>query len=262
MRVDRNVPGGDQGPRQQHGISHSIYQGANVFGAGGVPLDSIANPQWLFTSLFTNFMPPAQQNAQAAADALARGKSTLDFVSSSLTSLQNRLAAPEKALLDQHLTAIRQIENRLTAGPQTCSSIPTEPTSNSTSNGDYVNSTIIQIFAQAFACDITRFVQMVLADPVVIGSSAQDPGVVPSLPSRPAAGQTCADDPTTSSDCDHLDVAHKYRVYSLHPGWRRQRRPKSLRKFGSLVSTSTTTRNWPHSRSSSIRTCCSTIRSS
>jgi hypothetical protein len=194
----------------------SIYQGANVFGAGGVPLDSIANPQWLFTSLFTNFMPPAQQNAQAAADTLARGKSTLDFVSSSLTSLQNRLAAPEKALLDQHLTAIRQIENRLTAGPQTCSSIPTEPTSSSTSNGDYVNSTVIQIFAQAFACDITRFIQMVLADPgSIIGSSTQDPGVVPPLPlSWPAAGQTCADDPTTSSDCDHLDVAHKYLVSS------------------------------------------------
>lgn len=190
----------------------SIYQGVAAFGAGGVLLDSIANPQWLFGSLFNNFMPPAQQSAQATADALARGKSTLDFVSGSLTSLQGRLASAEKSILDQHLTAIRQIENRLTAGPQVCTSIPAEPASSATGNGDYVNSTIVQIFAQAIACDITRFIQMVLSDPgTSIGSSAQDPGVNPALPfAWPAAGTTCTDSTTTAADCDHMDVAHKY----------------------------------------------------
>lgn len=185
--------------------------GAGAYGAGGVQLSFITNPMSLFHTLFANFMPSGQ-GAQAQADALARGKSTLDFVTGSLSGLQNRLAAPEQVLLDQHLTAIRQIENRLTATPQTCASVPTAPTSAATTNGDYVNSTVLAIMAQAIACDLTRFMQILLSDPgSPIASSTQDPGVNPPLPlAWPPKGMTCSDSPNSSSDCDHLDVAHKY----------------------------------------------------
>lgn len=185
--------------------------GTGAYGAGGVQLSFISNPQWLFMTLFAHFMP-SNTGAQAQADALARGKSTLDFVTGSLTSLQNRLATPEKIVLDQHLTAIRQIENRLTAPTGTCTTVPTMPSTSSTSDGDYVNSTILPIFAEAIACDLTRFMQIVLSDPgQPIAASTQDPGVIPALPpAYPPKGQTCADSPNASSDCDHLDVAHKY----------------------------------------------------
>ena len=185
--------------------------GGGAYGAGGVQLDYITDPQWLFMTLFAHFTPNTT-SAQAQADALARGKSTLDFVSGSLTSLQNRLATPEKIVLDQHLTAIRQIENRLTAPAGACTTVPAMPSSSSTADGDYVNKTVLAIFAQAIACDLTRFMQITLADPgSSISSTTQDPGVVPALPAAyPPKGQTCSDSPDASSDCDHLDVAHKY----------------------------------------------------
>jgi hypothetical protein len=191
-----------------------LYGGATgAYGAGGVQLSQISNPGWLFMTLFKNFMP-SNTGAAAQADALARGKSTLDFVSGSLTSLQNRLATPEKIVLDQHLTAIRQIENRLTAPTGMCTAVPSMPTS--ATDGDYVNATILPMFAEAIACDLTRFMQIALSDPSTsIAASTQDPGVSPAIPpAYPPKGSTCADSPNASSDCDHLDVAHKYAASS------------------------------------------------
>jgi hypothetical protein len=189
-----------------------LYGPGGAYGAGGVQLDMMVNSLEVFQTLFANFMPPAMQNMAAQADTLARGKSTLDFITSSLTSLQGRLATPEKALLDQHLMAIRQIENRLTAPAAACSSVPTTAPSSNVQNGDYDNQTILMLLAQAFACDLTRFVQYCLDDPgSPIGASTQDPGVVPAIPlCNPPAGATCSDNTAFSADCDHMDVAHTY----------------------------------------------------
>ncbi len=189
-----------------------------AYGVGGVPLSMFGDPSQLFTALFANFQPKGQ-SAQQQADALARGKSTLDFVAGSLQGLESRLAAPERMLLDQHLTAIRQIENRLMAPPPVCTSAPAMPVCPkyagclaSNTSGDLINQMVIDIFAQAIACDLTRFMQLKLTDPgAPIGSSAQDPGVNPPLPlSEPPSGSVCADVPSNPQDCDHLDVAHKY----------------------------------------------------
>jgi hypothetical protein len=193
-----------------------------AFGAGGVPLGMLGDPSSLFSTLFASFQPNGQ-SAKQQADALARGKSTLDFVSGSLQGLQGRLAAPEKALLDQHLTAIRQMENRLMAPPAACSGTPTAPMCPkfsgclpSNTSGDVINQMVIDIFVQAIACDLTRFMQFRMVDlGAPIGSSAQDPGVDPPLPiAYPGSGVVCADNPSNSQDCDHLDVAHAYRTSS------------------------------------------------
>jgi hypothetical protein len=191
-----------------------------AFGAGGVALDMLGDPSSLFSTVFANFQPNGQSSQQQA-DALARGKSTLDFVAGSLQGLQSRLAAPEKALLDQHLTAVRQIENRLTAPPPACSSTPTAPMCPKfagclpiNTNGDTINQMVIDIFVQAIACDLTRFMQFRLIDiGTAIGSSTQDPGVDPPLPiAYPGTGVVCADNSSNSQDCDHLDVGHAYRT--------------------------------------------------
>jgi hypothetical protein len=194
--------------------------GITSFGAGGVALDMLGDPSLLFASLFANFKPSGQ-SAQQQMDAVARGKSTLDFVAGSLQGLQSRLAAPEKVLLDQHLTAIRQIENRLMAPPPACTSAPTAPMCPkyagcliTNTPGEVINQMVIDIVVQAIACDLTRFIQMKLADlGAPIGSSTQDPGVDPPLPiAYPGTGVTCSDNPGNSQDCDHLDVGHAYRT--------------------------------------------------
>lgn len=194
----------------------TILYGTDGYGANGVELNAISDPQWLFMTLFANYKPNPTMDAQAQMDAIARGKSTLDFVTGSLTSLQGRLASAEKAKLDQHLTAIRQIENRLTAVQPTCSSIPSMPATSDVTNGDYVNTTVLPMLAEAIACDLTRFIQVTLSDPgSPIASSTQDPGVNPPLPlAWPAKGQTCSDDPSASTDCDHMNVAHTYMTSS------------------------------------------------
>jgi hypothetical protein len=196
-----------------------VYGTGNTtaFGAGGVPLDMFGDPAALFMSVFGN-LQNSGQTPQQQADALARGKSTLDFVSGSLQGLQSRLAPAEQQLLDQHLTAIRQIENRLSQPPPNCT-IPGPPTCPKYSgclpintNGDTINQMVISLMAQAIACDLTRFIQMRLLDPgTSIASSTQDPGVNPALPvSYPPSGTACSDNPANSQDCDHLDVGHKY----------------------------------------------------
>jgi hypothetical protein len=192
--------------------------GATAYGAGGVALDAIGNPGWLYSTLFSKFQPTSL-TPQQQADAIARGKSSLDFVANSLTSLQKRLAAPEQVLLDQHLTAIRQIESRLMPPALACSAVPPAPncpmdSSCSSLPADQVNQIVVDIFAQAIACDLSRFMQFRLLDcGAPIGSSAQDPGVDPPLPiAYPGAGNVCSDNSSNSQDCDHLNVAHAYRT--------------------------------------------------
>jgi hypothetical protein len=191
---------------------------ANAHGSDGSILSAYSNPGWLFSSLFGSFMPSGQQNAQAQLDAIARGKSSLDFVAGTLTSLQSRLAASEKAKLDEHLTAIRQIESRLQSTPTATCTVPTNPDPNGTirdsknGDGDWVNSVVLQILIQAIACDLTRFIQWSLEDTSnPLTSDAQDPGVDPSIPPvYPPTGQACADGLGSTGDCVHQDVAHKY----------------------------------------------------
>ena len=223
MRIARDVLGGDAGPRKQHPVSDHLYRqaGPSSYGAGGVELAALGDPEGIFTTLFANYRPN-NMSAQAQADAIARGQSSLDFITGTLTSLQGRLASTEKQLLDQHLMAIRQIENRLTAVMPVCTP-PADPmcpqysgciANNETpnTNADTINQMVVDMFAQAIACDLTRFISMALIDPGnPIGSTAQDPGVNPPIPvSYPGGSNVCSDNPANNQDCDHLDVAHGY----------------------------------------------------
>jgi hypothetical protein len=203
-------------PTILHGVGTT-----SAFGAGGVPLDTIGGPAQLFHTVFANYQS-GSQTPQQMADALARGQSVLDFVSGSLQGLQARLGPTERTLLDQHLTAIRQIENRLTSPPPVCASAPMPPMCpqysdclENNTNGDTINQMVVDILAQAIVCDLTRFIQMRLVDPgTSIGSSTQDPGVSPALPIAYPMGKVCSDNPSNPQDCDHLDVGHKYVISS------------------------------------------------
>jgi hypothetical protein len=189
-----------------------------MYSPTGRPLAVYGYPGQAFTALFGSFAPPGQQATQAQLDAIARGKSSMDFITGTLTSLQSRLAAAEKTKLDEHLTAIRQIENRLQNPPSVMCTVPPNPDptgriiDSRTDDGDWINPIMSQIFLQAIACDLTRFIQWSIQNTSSpLGSDAQDPGVTPSIPPMdPATGQACADGLGATSDCVHQDVAHKY----------------------------------------------------
>jgi Protein of unknown function (DUF1552) len=190
LAVTNQLGNATQFPLVAYSQDHSqTANAAKCYGPNGTPQTSYTKPQDLFQALFANFMNPSG-NAQATADLIARKKSTLDYIQGTLTSLQSRLGPTEKAKLDQHLTAIREIENRLStqAGGAGCMA-PSAPTIcdpnvatdaacvidpskcycadanyNVPKYSSYSNDTMLAILTQALLCDLTRFVNIEVND--------------------------------------------------------------------------------------------------
>jgi hypothetical protein len=181
------------------------------YSAGGVGVGKIISPFEAFDFLFSGFVPPDDAAGQAAL--LRRnqlGQSVVDAVREDCNRLRGRLAPPEQQKMDQHLAAIRDLEKSFGApgtGPS-CSMVPTRPASTEfpadvnrlrAFNGgeptyDAVTTYFIDLMAQAFACDVTRFGTLVMND----------------LPwDSPNNAKTDALGFGLSSDF-HNDVAHKY----------------------------------------------------
>jgi Protein of unknown function (DUF1552) len=147
------------------------------YGTGGAPLPKIINPRQAFDTLFGGFVPSNDPAAQAAAERKRKlGQSVLDFVREDVNRLRPRLAPTEQQKLDQHLTSLGDLEKRLgvgsTGGP-TC--MPPGPPDSSKFpklkqyNGgepyfDAITDAHLELVAQAFACDVTRFVTVFMAD--------------------------------------------------------------------------------------------------
>jgi hypothetical protein len=146
-------------------------------GAGGAVIPQISSPAAAFEKVFG---APADGSAYA----YEQGVSRLDYLRNDIARLRSRLAQPEQYKLDQHLTALRDVEKRLEhASAGDSSETSSEPTlthctkpaqpatheSYSTwndggSHADEDHDLHIDIIAQAFACDITRFVSFFQGD--------------------------------------------------------------------------------------------------
>lgn len=153
-------------------------------GAGGAVIPQISSPAKAFEKAFSGFAPMQQANETSGKNyAYEQGKSTLDFLRNDIGRIRARLAQPEQYKLDQHLTALRDIEKRLdaVAGVGSGSSgspskaecaLPSQPTQHPTystwnNGGPHANEDHdlhIDIVTQAFACDITRFVSFFQGD--------------------------------------------------------------------------------------------------
>lgn len=85
-----------------------------------------------------------------------RQRSVLAAVQASARRLQGRLAGPERLKLDEHLTALSELEARLTAAPAVTCAAPQRPQG----GGDLLAATRdhLALIREAFACDRTRFV--------------------------------------------------------------------------------------------------------
>jgi hypothetical protein len=129
-----------------------------AYNATGQRLPGFARPIDAFHQLFgtTTSAPPGQSQT-------AREKSVLAAVQSGAKRLQSRLAGPERVKLDEHLSALADIEARLTTGvSQVVCATPTAPAA--TDGRDHDRSIIddtkdhLAIIRQGFACDRTRFI--------------------------------------------------------------------------------------------------------
>jgi hypothetical protein len=147
------------------------------FGPGGAPLPKIIDPVQAFQQLFRGFAPANDPEAEARiARQNALGQGVVDFLREDVNRLRVRLAANEKLKLDQHLSALDELEKQFTELPTNGAvcNLPAEPDPSNFpklkqyNQGepyfDAITDAHIDVLAQAMACDITRFATLVMND--------------------------------------------------------------------------------------------------
>jgi hypothetical protein len=133
------------------------------------------DPVKVFDRLFgTGFVPPTT-TPPPVDPTLALRKSVLDAVSADVADLKTRIGATDRTRLDQHLTSIRSIENRLTTMPPpppmagSCK-LPVKPgVITDTSSKEAIEErtkAMSDLIAMAFACDQTRVFSMMFSGSV------------------------------------------------------------------------------------------------
>jgi hypothetical protein len=185
--------------------------GLNVsYAKGGTPVPKQIDPSKVFDELFGR--PLSGKAAQELAKERQRGKSVLDFLRHDLQGLKSRAPRAEGVKLEQHETALREIEKRLSGVTRRCDAPVARsetrfPRLKAHGGGEKFFDTItnlqVDLLARALACDLTRFSTLFLAD-----LSRSD--LIPELPADV-----------------HGDVAHRYHARSeKNPG-----RPETWEKL-------------------------------
>jgi len=181
--------------------TQGVEIGENLSYAGdGTPMPSLADPAETFAELFGG--PLAHASAAELAAVRQRGRSMLDVVRRDLARLHAEAPASERLKLEQHHHALREVEKGLAHLERRCPGPTTLPTFEKVyafGGGEPFFETItalqIELLACAFACDLTRFATLFLAD-------LSRTGLYPELPADV-----------------HTDVAHRYVARrGDHPG--------------------------------------------
>jgi hypothetical protein len=146
------------------------------YGAGGAPLPKFIDPVKAFDFLFTGLV--VGNDPEAAAKAQRQrvlGQSIIDFVRGDVNRLRDRLSATEQQKLDQHLTALREMEKQFSGAPLGLQcSVPARPDAKQFPsvrqyNGgepyfDAITEAHMDLLAQAVACGVTRFATLLMND--------------------------------------------------------------------------------------------------
>jgi len=162
------------------------------YGRGGTPLPKLIHPAATFDALFGAALTGSPE---AAAARRKRAMSALDFLRGDLARLRSLSPASERQRLEHHQTALRDLERRLSPAANRCDPPPRVtreafPRYRAYGGGersfDAITDLQIELLVRGFACDLTRFATVMLAD---LSRTAVDP----ELPSDV-----------------HQDVAHRY----------------------------------------------------
>lgn len=173
--------------------------GANVSYSSGTPVPKLIDPTRFFDEVFGRSLTSEGQAELAARR--RRGQSVLDVVRADLQRLEQQTQGSERSKLEQHQTALREIEKRLTPAERVCA-LPSRPNAatfpklKSFGGGEpyfeIITQLQIELLAQALICDMTRFATLMLPDLSRTGTYSQLPSDV------------------------HTDVAHRYQASSTN----------------------------------------------
>jgi hypothetical protein len=162
---------------QQQSTDAPLYAGA------GQPITLATNPLHAYNRILPNGPSNTDAQAQAAlALKIKHQKSVIDFAAGRFSALSARLGALDRARLDAHATALRDLDSRL--------SVPmnnqcTEPDSASiisqvqgaTSNFHAHAKVMFQLAQVALACDLTRVVSIIGGDQIPYEDYGYTPGL-------------------------------------------------------------------------------------
>jgi hypothetical protein len=92
----------------------------------------------------------------------AERRSVLDLLGAELTALASKIGAADKKKLDAHLSAVREIEQRLQSSNISCEGpvLGDELDANESSNTPVVMDAMISLMAASLSCGLTRFASM------------------------------------------------------------------------------------------------------
>jgi hypothetical protein len=132
--------------------------GRMIYRAANQPLPPEDDPAQVYANVFADL----HGDPTALAALRARRKSILDTVGAQYTRIGARLSVADRARLDQHLTAVREVESRLTtpfaSATAACHDPGPAPTPATTNNDDFpaIGALQLDLLTMALACDITR----------------------------------------------------------------------------------------------------------
>jgi len=138
----------------------------------GTPAPADRDPLHFFSTLVSaiSAAPSTTQTGPTpeVLAAIARKKSVLDHVMGELTGLENRVGSVDRARLESHLTALREVERIAAAAPSTTMSAactaPTAPTPDEVMSYDLRSKIYLRVFALAFRCDLARYASFALSN--------------------------------------------------------------------------------------------------
>jgi hypothetical protein len=128
--------------------------------ATNTPVPAERDPRRLFDRLFAGPSTPA-----AARRLAAERRSVLDVVNSDIHRLERQVGAADRARVDQHLTAVRELERQLDRPwePLRCR-VPSPPAAAKGQSSDERVRLLIDLQILALSCDLTRFGSFQLAN--------------------------------------------------------------------------------------------------
>jgi hypothetical protein len=135
---------------------------------GGTPVPKWIDPSRVFAELFGSPLGAAKEELERGR---RQGKSVLDRVRADLARLQKRAPHGERTKLEQHATALREIEKRLTPPIRSCAA-PAPPSGFARLRAygggepyfDAITDLQIDLLARAIGCDLTRVATLYLID--------------------------------------------------------------------------------------------------
>jgi hypothetical protein len=135
-----------------HPGSRMIYTGAET------PLAPETNPWKAFDRLIGDIGKTTEELAQLRSER----RSVLDVLDAELTALSTKIGTADKKKIDAHLTAVREIEQRLQSSTISCEGpvLGDELDANQSSNTPVVMDAMISLMAASLSCGLTRFASM------------------------------------------------------------------------------------------------------